>query len=119
MNTQQIADRLVELCRKGEFTTAQKELYAENATSTEPYATPEFEKETKGLAALLEKNKKFESLTEEIYSIAISEPLIASNAFTFSMNMDMAMKGKGRMQMAELCVYEVKDGKIVSETFYV
>jgi hypothetical protein len=28
------------------------------------------------------------------------------------------MKGQGRMQMAELCVYEVKDGKIVSEQFH-
>jgi len=28
------------------------------------------------------------------------------------------MKGKERMNMAELCVYEIKDGKIVSEHFH-
>jgi hypothetical protein len=32
--------------------------------------------------------------------------------------MDVTMKGQGRMQMTELCVYVVKDGKIVSEQFY-
>lgn len=119
METQQIASRLVELCRKGEFETAQRELYADTATSTEPYATPEFEKETKGLDAIFEKGKKFEGLTENIYSIAVSEPMIANNAFAITLQMDMSMKEKGRMQMNELCVYEVKDGKIVSETFYV
>jgi len=29
------------------------------------------------------------------------------------------MKGKGRMNMSELCVYQVKDGKIVAESFLV
>lgn len=33
MNTKQIADRLVELCRKGEFEKAQKELFSEDAVS--------------------------------------------------------------------------------------
>jgi len=28
------------------------------------------------------------------------------------------MKGKDRMQMEESCVYEVKDGKVVSEQFF-
>jgi hypothetical protein len=28
------------------------------------------------------------------------------------------MKGQGRMNMGELCVYRVKDGKIVSEEFF-
>jgi hypothetical protein len=30
----------------------------------------------------------------------------------------MTMKGQGRMNMGELCVYDVKDGKIVSEAFH-
>jgi hypothetical protein len=35
------------------------------------------------------------------------------------MRLDMTMKGQGRMDMAELCVYQVKDGKIISEQFFV
>ncbi len=29
------------------------------------------------------------------------------------------MKGQGRMNMTELCVYQVKDGKVISEQFFV
>src|SRR3954468_23816137 len=65
MTTNEIARRLVELCRKGKFKKAQKELYADDAVSIEPYATPEFEKETKGLDALLKKGDKFTSMVEK------------------------------------------------------
>ena len=42
MNTQQIATRLAELCRQGQFEAAQKELFAEDAVSIEPRATPDW-----------------------------------------------------------------------------
>ena len=33
--------------------------------------------------------------------------------------MDVTMKGRGRMKMEEMCVYEVnKNGKIASEQFF-
>jgi len=118
MTTKEIASRIVELCRKGDFETAQKELFAKDAISIEPYATPAFEKETKGLDKILEKNEKFESMVEEMHSISVSEPMIAANAFAVTLNMDVTMKEGGRMNMAELCVYEVKEGKITSEQFY-
>lgn len=117
MTTQQIAERLVELCTKGEFEAAQKELYAIHATSTEPFATPEFEKETKGLDAILEKGQKFESMVEEMHSMHMAAPIVAGNSFAAIMSMDVTMGGK-RTKMSELCVYEVKDGKIVSEVFF-
>jgi ketosteroid isomerase-like protein len=118
MNTQQIAERLVALCRKGEYETAQKELFADDVISIEPYATPEFEKETKGLPAILEKGKKFEQMVEKMHSTTVSEPLVAGNSFTTLLTMDATMK-KGRMNMAEICVYKVKDGKIISEEFFI
>ncbi len=118
MNISDIADRLAELCRKGEFETAQKELYADNALSIEPHATPDFEKEVKGLAAILEKGRKFQSMTQEVHKREVSNPLISNNSFAFTMRMDITMKEHGRMDVTELCVYEVKDGKIVSEHFF-
>lgn len=118
MTTQQIANRLAELCRLGQFEAAQKELYADDAISIEPYETPEFAKETKGLDAIIEKGHKFESMVEEMHGGDVSEPLVAGNTFAFVLSMDMTMKGKGRMNMSELCVYQVKDGKVVSEEFF-
>jgi hypothetical protein len=118
MTTQQIANRLTELCRQGEFETAQKELYADDAVSLEPYETPDFEKETKGLKAIIEKGHKFGSMVEVMHGGDVSDPVVADNSFAFVMTMDATMKGKGRMKMSELCVYQVKDGKIVSEQFF-
>jgi hypothetical protein len=118
MTTQQIASRLAELCRKGAFETAQKELFANDVISIEPYATPAFEKETKGLAAVIEKGQKFGAMVESTHGITVSEPLVAGNAIAFVLDMDVTMKGKDRANMTELCVYQAKDGKIVSEEFF-
>ena len=118
MNTNKIAQRLVALCREGKWEAAQKELFADNAVSIEQEPTPAFEKETKGLKAIVEKGKKFDAMIEKMHSIKVSEPLVAGDAFACSMSMDVTMKGQPRMDMSEICVYEVKDGKIVSEQFH-
>ena len=118
MTTQEIAKRLVAHCRKGNWEAAQNELYTEDAISIEPYATPGFEKETRGLKAIIEKGRKFNEMTEKLYSIEVSEPLVTPNAIAFVLTIDMTMKGQERMKMPELCVYQVKDGKIISEQFF-
>lgn len=119
MTTQEIANRLVELCRKGDFESAQKELFSDDAVSIEPYASPAFEKETKGLRAINEKGEKWNSMVQEMHGLTVSDPLVATNAFACTMRMDVTMKEGGKMDMTELCVYEVKDGKVISEHFFV
>ncbi len=118
MTTKEIAGRLIELCRKGDFEAAQTELFADDAISIEPYATPEFEKETKGLQAIKKKAEKWNEMVQEMHGITISDTLIASNSFACTMRMNVTMKETGHMDMTELCVYEVKDGKIISEQFF-
>jgi hypothetical protein len=118
MTTQEIANRLVELCQKGDFEKAQKDLFAEDAVSIEPHATAAFAKETKGLEAILDKGQKWNEMVEETHSITTSEPLIAANSFACTMRLNVTMKGGGPIDLTELCVYEVKDGKIVSEQFF-
>ena len=118
MSTQEIATRLVDLVGKGEFETAQRELFAEDAVSIEPQATEAFAKETKGLHAILEKGHKWESMVEKVHSCTASSPLVAGNAIAMRLAMDVTMKGRGRMQLSEICAYEVKDGKIASEQFF-
>ena len=118
MKTEEVAKRLVALCREEKWEVAQKELYADDAVSIEPEATPAFEKETRGLPAIMEKGRKFVAMVEKMHSLSVSEPLVAGNAFACTMQLDMTMKGQGRMNMPELCVYQVKDGKIISEQFF-
>ena len=118
MTTQEIANRLVELCRQGKFEDAQRELFAKDAISIEPQATPDFEKETNGLEAIIEKGHKFESKLEQLHGITVSEQLTAGNSIAFVLSMDLTMKGQKRATWTELCVYKVKDGKIISEQFF-
>jgi len=119
MTTKHIADRLVSLCREGKWEAAQTELYAADAISIEPDASPEFQKETKGLPAIIKKGHKFTSMVEAKHSLEVSDPVVAGNSFACIMHIDVTMKGQGRMDMTELCVYVLKDGKIISEQFHV
>jgi ketosteroid isomerase-like protein len=119
METKEIADKLVAYCRKADWDGAHRELYANNAVSIEPYPTPDFDKETRGLDAIREKGRKFDSMVEKVHNIEASEPVVAGNSIAFRLGMDVTMRGKGRMNSPELCVYQVKDGKIVSEEFFV
>lgn len=117
-STEDIARRLVALCREANWETAQRELFAPNAVNLEPQPSPMFEQETKGLEAIVQKGKKFDAMIEKTHSLKVSDPLVAPGSFACTMELDITMKGQGRMQMGELCVYEVKDGKIVSERFF-
>jgi hypothetical protein len=118
MKTEEIAKKLVEFCREAKWEAAQKELYAADVVSIEPQATPVFAKETRGLAAIIEKGHKFNAMVEKLHAISVSDPVVAGSSFACAMQMDITMKGQGRMNMGELCVYDVKDGKIVSEQFH-
>ena len=119
MTTQEIATRLVAYCRKQDWNGAQRELYAADAVSVEPHEMPGFPKETSGLSGIFEKGRRFEAMVETMHLLTVSDPLVAGNSFACVMSMDVTMKGQGRMQMAELCVYDVKDGKIIREEFHV
>ena len=118
MNTKEIANRLVQLCREGEFDKAQNELFSKDAVSIEPHSTPAFEKETKGLKAIKDKAKKWEDMVEKTHHVDVSEPIVSNNSFACTMRMHVTMKGRGEMDMTELCVYSTKDGKIVKEEFF-
>ena len=118
MTTQEIATRLAELCRKGDWKTAQEEFFAKDAVSIEQHESPGFAKETKGLDAIRKKGEAWEGMVDEVHSIKVSEPQVAGNSFSLVMDMEMTLKQGGRQQMKELCVYETKDGKVISERFF-
>jgi hypothetical protein len=119
MSTGNVARRLIELCRTGQFGRALEELYAQDARSIEmdsmsggPLGNAE------GLDAIKQKGKRFESSVAEVHGITVSEPLIAGPFFTIALGFDATYKEGGRRAMKEVCVYEVKDDKIVREQFF-
>ena len=116
MTTQQVANRLVELCRTGQIFQAQEELYADDITCLEPEHAPA--KSAKGKEEVLEKGKQFASMIEERHGGSFSDPLVSGRYFSVAMTLDATFKGMGRNLLEEICMYEVKDGKIVFEQFY-
>ncbi len=116
MNVQEVADRLVQLCRDGKNADAINELYDDDIVSYEPKGSAMKDKTGKDI--VLESTNHWFSMVDEIHKIDISEPLIAGNFFACAMKIDATYKEQGRNVMDELCVFEVKDGKIVAEQFY-
>lgn len=117
MTTLEIANKLVELCRQGKIDEAQETLFADNARSVES-SDMMGPKVVEGLDAIKQKSIMFQSGVEEFHGSSISEPLVAGNNFSVSWVLDATFKGRGRMTIEEICVYEVKDGKIVLEHFF-
>lgn len=116
MNTQEVADKLVQLCRQGKNLEVINELYADNIVSHEPKGS--HMELTEGKAAVLDKNNQWYAMVEEIHNDSVSDPLVSGDFFACAMYLDVTYKGMGRSEMNEIAVYEVKDGKIVSERFH-
>ena len=71
-----------------------------------------------GIDAIKQKGMQFQNSIEEMHGGFTNEPKVYGNQIFMEMGMDVTMKGMGRMNMNEMCQYEVKDGKIVSEQFH-
>lgn len=117
MTTQEVANRLVELCRTGQYEQAVKELYSPEIVSVEPEGVPN--NIVKGLDGIAKKGIEFESKMEKINSSSISDPVVAENFFSCNMLMNVQLKGVPvAVDMHEICVYTVNNGKIVKEQFF-
>ena len=117
MTIKQVADKLVSYCREGKFDTAQKELYTTDAVSIEPPGSPGFQT-VSGLDKIIEKGHQFQGMIEAVHGISVSDPIIAGNYFSIAILFEVTLKGMGRVNMDEIAVYNVKDGKVVTEQFF-
>jgi hypothetical protein len=117
MTTQEVANRFYELAQQGNWTQIQEELFSEDARSVEPEGTPGLSS-VKGLQQIREKGKAWEENVVETHSGYCQIPQVAGRYFCCTMGAEVTMKGQGRIQMDEVALYEVKDGKIVLEQFF-
>jgi hypothetical protein len=103
--------------RQGQMLEAQADLYADEIVCIEPEGAmaPHY---TKGKEAVLEKGKQFVAMIEQRHGGSCSDPIIAGEFFSLTMLLDVTMKGMGRITFDEICVYRVKNGKIVFEQFF-
>lgn len=114
--TQEVADRLVSLCREGKVLEAGEELYADNIVSHESPPSPNLL--ATGKKEVRAKGNQFAEMIEAHHGGKISDPMVVGNYFTITWSMDVTLKGQGRSTMEEIDVYKVQDGKIVEEWFH-
>jgi ketosteroid isomerase-like protein len=120
MTTQEVAARYYELACQNKWNDIQETLHDEDIVQREPeHGVPAgIETLTRGKAAIKAKSETHRAMIETIHSRHTSEPLVAGNFFTTVLKRDVTYKGRPRVNSEELAVIEVKDGKIVSETFF-
>jgi hypothetical protein len=117
MTTKEVADQLVKMCREGKVEEVKQVFFTEDTLSIEP-AEGILPKESKGLKAIQQKAELFISLVENFYGNVITDPFVAGDYFSVGWDSDLQMKGQPRQTNSEICLYKVKNGKIVSEQFF-
>jgi len=120
MTTQQVADRYYELAQQNKWAEIVEELYSQDIVNREPEhaAAMGIPTLTKGLDAIKAKSAARRELIEAIHAQYCSAPVVGGTYFSASMGRDVTFKGRPRMKLDEIAVFEVKDGKIVLEQFF-
>jgi hypothetical protein len=120
MTTQEVANRYCELAKQNKWPEILNELCADDLINQEPahVVSRGIEPVTKGLNNIKAKGITNREKIEAIHSQHCSEPLIAGNFFTVTLSRDVAFKGAPRAIKEEIAIFEVKEGKIISEQFF-
>ena len=117
MNTEEVALKLVDLCREGKWMEAVNTLYGDELVSVEPRAMGELPAEMRGLEAVRGKTQWFIN-AHEVHNHTVTGPYVARDTFVVQFDIDVTDKASGeRMQMGEVGIYTVKNGKVVREEF--
>jgi hypothetical protein len=117
ITTKEVADKVVSMWRAGKVEEAKLEFFTDETLSIEP-AEGFLPKEIKGLIAIQKKAELFLSMAEEFYGDTLTDPVVAGDYFSVGWLSDLKMKGQERKANNEICLYKVKNGKIVFEQFF-
>jgi hypothetical protein len=117
MNTEQVAQKVVELVRKQAWHEALDTLYDKDIVSIEARASEGDSPEKRGIDQVRGKTDWWlENM--QIHSFEANGPFVAHDRFVVQYDADVTDKNsKKRMQLSEVAVYTVKNGKIVREEF--
>jgi hypothetical protein len=118
MSIQEVASKLVQLCNEGKSDDAVRELYAEDIVSIEGAGSDEMPARIEGLEAVIGKGVWW-SENHEVHTFSATGPFIGhrDDQFVVKFDLDLTPKGADRVQMSEVGIYTVKDGKIAQEEF--
>ena len=109
--------RFNELAKEEKWFEIQDELFADNVRSADPPNSP-YLGYAEGKANVRKKGEDFVNKIEDFHGASTTEPVVGGNHFAVGREMDVTAQGHGRIQINQVMLYEVKDGKIVSEQFF-
>jgi hypothetical protein len=117
LTTQEVAARFNELAQQEKWFEIQDEFFAENVKSVDPPNSP-YLGYAEGKVNVRKKGEEFVKGIQEAHRRYTSDPIVAANHFVVVRQTDITVQTHGRIQINELMLYEVKDGKIISEQFF-
>jgi SnoaL-like domain len=115
--TEEVATKLVDYCRKGEWMKALNDLYGKDIVSIEAQEMENMPAEMRGIDQVRGKTEWWEK-NMEVHSAKVTGPFVARDTFVVGFDIDVTEKAsKKRMQLSEVGIYTAKDGKVVREEF--
>lgn len=115
----EIGKKLVALCNAGKDTEAVDTLYAKDIVSIEGQGTEQMPARMEGLDAVKGKSAWWHD-NHQIHSFKAAGPFYGhrEDQFAAEFEIDVTNKQSGqRMQMREVALYTVKNGKVAQEEF--
>lgn len=119
MSATEIGKELVELCNAGKGTEAVERLYSEKIVSIEGQGSAEMPARMEGIDAIRKKNEWWYA-NHDVHAASATGPFCGrrDDQFAVKFDIDVTFKPSGqRMQMSEVALYTLRDGKVVQEEF--
>ena len=117
MDTQAVAAEFAALCKAGRFEEAGERFWAEEVVSIEPMQGEMAV--LRGKAAVRGKGDWWYA-NHETHGAETHGPYVNGDQFALRFHIDVTQKASGqRMQMEEVGLYTVRDGKVVEERFLI
>ena len=118
MSAIEIGTTLVAMVNDGKDEAFVSSHYAEDIVSIEGHGTDEMPARVEGMAALRDKAAWWFD-NHDVHGISARGPFVGhrDDQFVVQFDLDVTPKGGERMQMCEVGLYTVRDGKIAQEEF--
>jgi hypothetical protein len=116
-----IANGIIDLCRRAQFDEALDRYYSPDIVSVESMALPVVGKEQRGRAAVQAKNDWW-GANNEVHGVDVAGPYLGTgrhaNQFALQFVFDLTPKGRERFTFTEMALYTVEKGQVAREEFY-
>jgi ketosteroid isomerase-like protein len=115
METREVAEAFSALLKEDKFDEAAIRFWAEDIATYE--AMPGDFSEVYGREANLQKAKWWYD-NHQVHETRVDGPYLNGHQFALRMAIDVTPKDGARMQMEEVVLYTVRDGKVVEERYF-